>query len=45
MERVLEDLSFEASAYRGQTVVVDRDYVQARVRDIVANDDLSKFIL
>src|ERR671937_42922 len=45
MERVLEDLSFEASAHRGQTVVVDRDYVQARVRDIVANDDLSKFIL
>ena len=45
MERVLEDLSFEASAHQGQTVVVDRDYVQARVRDIVANDDLSKFIL
>ena len=45
MERVLEDLSFEASAHRGQTVVVDRDYVQARVRDIVANDDLSRFIL
>ena len=45
MERVLEDLSFEASAHQGQTVVVDRDYVQTRVRDIVADDDLSKFIL
>jgi ATP-dependent HslUV protease ATP-binding subunit HslU len=45
MERVLEDLSFEASAYQGQTVVIDRDYVQTRVRDIVADDDLSKFIL
>jgi ATP-dependent HslUV protease ATP-binding subunit HslU len=45
MERVLEDLSFAASAYKGQTVLIDRAYVQARVRDVVADDDLSKFIL
>jgi ATP-dependent HslUV protease ATP-binding subunit HslU len=45
MERVLEDLSFEASAHKGQTVVIDRAYVQACVRDIVADDDLRKFIL
>jgi ATP-dependent HslUV protease ATP-binding subunit HslU len=45
MERVLEDLSFEASAHKGETVVIDRDYVRGRVASIVANDDLSKYIL
>ncbi len=45
MERVLEDLSFEASAHAGETITVDRAYVAERVAEIAANDDLSKFIL
>ncbi len=45
MERVLEDISFEASAHKGETITVDRDYVRSRVAEIAANDDLSKFIL
>jgi ATP-dependent HslUV protease ATP-binding subunit HslU len=45
MERVLEDLSFAASAHKGETVVIDRAYVSERVADIVADEDLSKYII
>jgi ATP-dependent HslUV protease ATP-binding subunit HslU len=45
MERVLEDISFEASAHKGETISVDCDYVRSRVAEIAANDDLSKYIL
>lgn len=45
MERVLEDLSFEASAHKGESIAVDRAYVRERVAGIAADDDLSKFIL
>ncbi len=45
MERVLEDLSFEASAHKGETIVIDAAYVRDRVADIAANDDLSKYVL
>ncbi|HET9016783.1 MAG TPA: ATP-dependent protease ATPase subunit HslU [Thermomicrobiaceae bacterium] len=45
VERVLEDLSFEAPERRGERVTVDADYVRERVQDVAADDDLSKFIL
>jgi len=45
MERVLEDVSFNAGELVGQTVQIDADYVRSRVGDIVADEDLSKFIL
>jgi len=45
MERVLEDLSFEASAHKGETVVIDRAYVSERVAGIVADEDLNKYII
>ncbi len=45
MERVLEDVSFHAADLAGQTVRIDAEYVRARVGDIVADEDLSKFIL
>jgi len=45
MEKILSDLSFEASDKGGQAVVVDRDYVRARLTDIVENRDLSRYIL
>jgi ATP-dependent HslUV protease ATP-binding subunit HslU len=44
LERMLEDVSFEAPE-NGGTVVVDRDYVQKRLADVVANADLSGYIL
>lgn len=45
MERVLDDISFDASDRAGQTVTVDAKYVRDRVEDLARNTDLSKFIL
>jgi len=45
MERVLEDVSFNAAELGGQEVRIDAEYVRSRVGDIVADEDLSKFIL
>jgi ATP-dependent HslUV protease ATP-binding subunit HslU len=45
MERVLDEISFEASDRGGQSVSVDADYVIKRIGDLAKNADLSKFIL
>jgi ATP-dependent HslUV protease ATP-binding subunit HslU len=45
MERVLDEISFDASDRAGQSVTIDAAYVQARIGDLAKNADLSKFIL
>jgi ATP-dependent HslUV protease ATP-binding subunit HslU len=45
LERVLEDVSYEASDRRGVTVEIDAAYVRKHVGDLAKNADLSKFIL
>ena len=45
MERVLDEISFDATDKGGETVVIDAAYVQARIGDLAKNADLSKFIL
>jgi ATP-dependent HslUV protease ATP-binding subunit HslU len=45
MERVVEEISFTASDRDGESLVVDADYVKARVDSLAKNADLSKFIL
>ncbi len=45
VERVLDDISFDASDRGGNAVTIDGDYVRARVGDLARNADLSKFIL
>ena len=45
MERILDEISFDASDRPGQTVRIDAAYVQMRVGDLAKNADLSKFIL
>ena len=45
LERVLEDISFEASDKSGQTITVDGAYVNGRLGALAKNVDLSKFIL
>ncbi len=45
MERVLDEISFEASDRHGQTMRIDAAYVQSRVGELAKNADLSKFIL
>lgn len=45
MERVLDEVSFDASDRHGQSVTIDAEYVNARIGDLAKNADLSKFIL
>ncbi|MFN3745904.1 MAG: ATP-dependent protease ATPase subunit HslU [Hyphomicrobiaceae bacterium] len=45
VERVLDEISFDASDRGGTSVTVDGAYVRARVGDLARNTDLSKFIL
>ena len=45
MERVLDEISFDATDKGGETLVIDGAYVQARIGDLAKNADLSKFIL
>ena len=45
LEKLLEEVSFAADELRGQTITVDRGYVRDKLKDIVADQDLSKFIL
>ena len=45
MEKVLEDLLFDAPYMQGQCIVVDSNYVTNRLQKIVEDDDLSRYIL
>jgi ATP-dependent HslUV protease ATP-binding subunit HslU len=45
MERVLDEISFEASDRSGEEIAIDRAYVEAHIGDLARNADLSKFIL
>jgi len=45
MERLLDDVSFNASNLTGQTVHVDADYVESRLAELSKNEDLSRYIL
>jgi ATP-dependent HslUV protease ATP-binding subunit HslU len=45
MERVLDELSFDASQNEQTSFVVTADYVRAQLQDIVDDQDLSRFIL
>ena len=45
MERLLDEVSFEAPALGGSTVVVNSAYVDRMVEDIARSDDLSRYIL
>ncbi len=45
MERLVEEVSFTASDRAGEVVLVDPDYVRARVSHLVEGADLSRFIL
>jgi ATP-dependent HslUV protease ATP-binding subunit HslU len=45
MERVLDDISFNAPDRNGSAVTIDADYVAKHVGDLAKNTDLSRFIL
>jgi ATP-dependent HslUV protease ATP-binding subunit HslU len=45
MERLLDEVSFDASRLDGQSVTVDGAYVDARLSELSRNEDLSRYIL
>ncbi|MXO75042.1 ATP-dependent protease ATPase subunit HslU [Altererythrobacter aerius] len=45
MEKLLEEISFEAEDRKGETVVIDAEYVRTRLDGLAGDTDLSKYIL
>jgi ATP-dependent HslUV protease ATP-binding subunit HslU len=45
MERVLDNISFDAADKAGEKIVIDAAYVEEHIGDLAKNADLSKFIL
>ena len=45
MERLLEEILFDAPDRVAPKVVIDKDYVERRLKDIIADEDLSRYIL
>jgi len=45
MERLLEEVSFDAPSLTGRDLVIDAEYVQGHLADVVKDEDLSRYIL
>jgi ATP-dependent HslUV protease ATP-binding subunit HslU len=45
MERLLEDLSFDATKLSGQSITIDAAYVDARLQDLAGSEDLARYVL
>ena len=45
MEKILDEISFEAPDKGGENIKIDKAYVEKHLGDIAKDKDLSKFIL
>jgi len=45
MEKLLEDISFDAGRASGQSVVIDAAYVDRRLKDLAQSEDLARYVL
>ena len=45
LEKVLDDISFTASDKSGETITVDKNYIEKNLGELAKDTDLSKFIL
>ncbi|MCC2607163.1 HslU--HslV peptidase ATPase subunit [Planctobacterium marinum] len=45
LERLMEDISYDASEMDGEQVIIDAKYVNEHLESLVENEDLSRFIL
>jgi ATP-dependent HslUV protease ATP-binding subunit HslU len=45
MERLLDDLSFDADRRGGEVLNIDADYVDARLKELAASEDLARYVL
>jgi len=45
LERLMEDISYDASEWDGKTISIDADYVRSHLDELISDEDLSRFIL
>jgi len=45
MEKLLEEVSFDASRHEGAVIMVDAAYVDARLKDLAQSEDLARYVL
>lgn len=45
MEKLLEEISFEASAKKGETLTIDAAYVDGRLGELAKSEDLARYVL
>lgn len=45
IEKLLEDISYEGPDLKGQKIIINNEYVRNKLKDIVKNKDLSRYIL
>jgi ATP-dependent HslUV protease ATP-binding subunit HslU len=45
MERLLDEISFDAPEMSGKAMVIDAGYVKEKLKGFVEDEDLSRFIL
>jgi ATP-dependent HslUV protease ATP-binding subunit HslU len=45
MEKLLEEISFDAGRETGRTIIIDGAYVDARLKDLAGSEDLARYVL
>jgi len=45
IEKLLEDISFNAARHAGETVAIDAIYVDSRLKDLAQSEDLARYVL
>ncbi len=45
LERLMEEISYDASERQGETILIDAEYAKQHLDELVADEDLSRFIL
>ena len=45
MEKFLEDISFDASDLEEKNITIDANYIRDKLKDIIQDEDLSRYIL
>jgi ATP-dependent HslUV protease ATP-binding subunit HslU len=45
MERLLEEISFDAGKFGGEAVVIDAGYVDGRLKELAKSEDLARYVL
>ena len=45
MEKVLDEIAFDADEHNGETITIDASYIDSKLNDVAKNEDLSRYIL